>query len=100
MRPLLVSKGLRAHQGLNAIEIFHATKAGIPTISHWDSKDEPICTHTVLGHSDVGRRPWLWLSRLPQEPLAGVAAPDRKPGLASDSPALPHTVGGGKERGT
>lgn len=55
---------------------------------------------TVLGHSDVGRRPWLWLSRLPQEPLAGVAAPDRKPGLASDSPALPHTVGGGKERGT
>jgi len=45
MRPLLVSKGLRAHQGLNAIEIFHATKAGIPTVSHWDSKDEPVCTH-------------------------------------------------------
>lgn len=44
MRPLLVSKGLRAHQGLNAIEIFHATKAGIPTVSHWDSKDEPVCT--------------------------------------------------------
>ena len=100
MRPFLVSKGLRAHQGLNVIEILHATKAGISTISHWDSKDEPACTPTVMDHSDVGRRLWLWLSRLSQEPLAGVAAPDRKPGLASDSPALLHTVAGGKERGT
>lgn len=66
----------------------------------WDSKEEPVCTPTMLGHSDVGRRLWLWLSWLAQEPLAGVAAPDRKPGLASDSPAVLHTVPGGIERGT